>query len=411
MKCSIKGLRHTIKTKVQLPSSKSISNRVLVIQELCDGKFTINNLSRSEDTMLLKDALCKNGDWNAGLGGTTARFLLALASIKGESKIITGHDSLKKRPLADLVDALNKLGAQITYLENEGHFPVRVNGKITKGGVVNLKADVSSQYISALMLVAPKLEGGLKIILDGDVVSQPYLDMTRIVMQDFGIDVSFNNGVINIPSANYKPRNYFIETDWSAASYWYEIAALADEADIFLGNLVDSPLQGDRVIIDIMKKLGVESIVEDGGINLRKNSSSISGNFILEDLSSSPDLAPALIGSVAGMGLSADFLGLKNFRLKESDRAAALQRELYKFNVKTDFCGGSKFKVYSSELYQNRTLNINTYDDHRVALSLAPLALKAGEVIIEDPDVVKKSYPEFWNHLSNAGFDVSRHSE
>jgi 3-phosphoshikimate 1-carboxyvinyltransferase len=380
---------------------------VLIIKHLCGDDFKITNLSNADDTSLLASAINDNGGTqSAGLGGTTVRFLLALAALEGGGIVITGEPALQARPIADLVDALNSLGADIQYIDKKGHLPVKVKGKITTGKEIAIDASVSSQFVSALMLIAPALSGGLTIKLKGEVASQSYIEMTRIVMRDFGVETKFEDGVIAIPETTYAARDYYIETDWSAASYWYEIAALAESANIYLPGLVDSPLQGDRKIIDIMESLGVGTVFENTGVRIIKQQHDVNDIILNSNLSNSPDLGPALIATAAGLGITADFTGLKNFRLKECDRASALQRELYKFRVRTDFCGGSKFKVYSHDKLMPVDTMINTYHDHRIAMALAPLSLKSGTVLLDDFSVVSKSYPQYWDHLKEAGFEV-----
>ncbi len=396
-----------VRSEVVLPASKSISNRALIIQHLTEEDFVINNLSDADDTLRLRDALSSKSDlWHAGLGGTTARFLLALAAVKGKGKVIDGDPPLRKRPISVLADALTALGAELEFLGDPGCLPVRINETITAGGTLDVDTSVSSQFVSALMLIGPCLDGGLVLNFHNEVLSRSYLNMTAIVMKDFGADVSLEQDKVVIAGSGYTARDYFIEPDWSAASYWYEIAALSDEAEIRFPALVDTPLQGDCKVMEFMGALGVQTTIDDKGITIRKQSGSEPVSYLNQEMHDSPDLGPACIAASAALGITADFPGLKNFRIKESDRAYALQRELYKFRVRTDFCGGSKFKVYPHDGFDKREVSVKTYNDHRIALCLAPLAMKSGVITIEDADVVKKSYPDYWDDLKEAGFTL-----
>lgn len=397
----------SVNTEVTLPASKSISNRALMIRKLTGENFTINNLSDADDTKKLFDALETDEEvLYAGLGGTTARFLLAFAAIDGKGRVVDGDPVLRKRPVGALVEALRILGADVEYLGEHGFLPVRVKSTLSSGGKLEVDASVSSQFISALMLIGPCIEGGLTLKFSNEVLSRSYLNMTAIVMKDFGADVSLEHDKVTIKGTGYTGRDYFIEPDWSAASYWYEIAALSENAEIRIPALVDTPLQGDRKIMELMKALGVVTTIDERGVTIRKKQDSVPVHYWMEEMEDSPDLGPACIASSAALGITADFPGLRNFRIKESDRAYALQRELYKFRVRTDFCGGSKFKVYPHNGLDGREVTVKTYNDHRIAMCMAPLVLKAGSIVIEDADVVSKSYPLFWDDLQNAGFVI-----
>ena len=397
----------SVNTEVTLPASKSISNRALMIRKLTGENFTINNLSDADDTRRLFDALETDEEvLYAGLGGTTARFLLAFAAINGNGRVVDGDPVLRKRPVSTLVEALRTLGAEVEYLEEHGFLPVRVKATLSSGGVLDVDASVSSQFISALMLIGPCIDGGLTLKFSNDVLSRSYIVMTSIVMRDFGAEVNLEHDKVTIRGAGYSGREYFIEPDWSAASYWYEIAALSDETEIRFPALVDTPLQGDRKIMELMKALGVVTTIDGRGVTIRKKQDSVPVHYWMEEMEDSPDLGLACIAASAALGITADFPGLRNFRIKESDRAYALQRELYKFRVRTDFCGGSKFKVYPHSGLDGREVTVKTYNDHRIAMCMAPLVLKAGSIVIEDADVVSKSYPRFWDDLKKAGFVI-----
>jgi 3-phosphoshikimate 1-carboxyvinyltransferase len=257
------------------------------------------------------------------------------------------------------------------------------------------------------MLIAPMLSGGLQITLTGEVLSVPYINMTASVMQYFGASVFIEGNIIRIPEGNYEAKPIAIEPDWSAASYWYELVALSDGLEVVLPGLTQNSLQGDSIVAVYMNTLGVETLYENGGVRLRKRSNYALPGYFTADFSGCPDLAPATAVVCGANNITADLTGLKNFRLKESDRASALQRELYNFNVKTDFCGGSKFKIYAGSGVRMSRFAVKTYNDHRVAMCLSLLASKVEKVIISDPGVVSKSYPDFYNDIQAAGFEVN----
>ncbi len=397
--------KKSIKAEISLPASKSISNRVLIIRALCGDEFVIKNLSTAADTVQLNEILSSTSNTiDAGDGGTTLRFLLAYSCILGNEVEISASDSLKKRPVAELIDALRTLGAKIDYTETEGKLPVKISPSKLIGNSVILSGEISSQFISALMLVAPYISGGLKIEMTGEILSLPYILMTKSVMEYFGSVVDHSENIIFIHEGKYIGKEITIEPDWSAASYWYEIAALCDDAEILLRDLKPTSLQGDSAVVGMMEKLGVETKFIDEGALLTKKVNFKTPDYFSDDFSGCPDLGPAVTNTCAALNITADLTGLKNFRLKESDRAAALQRELYNMNIKTDFCGGSKFKVYAGSGIRQYPKPIKTYKDHRIAMAFAPLALKTGSVFIENPEVVNKSYPHFFEDLMRVGF-------
>lgn len=396
-----------IKGEVHLPASKSISNRVLIIKAICESDFMINNLSDASDTSTLKSLLDSgSAEINAGEGGTTLRFLLAYLSLKGDQVRVTASESLKNRPVSPLVEALRSLGADIVYDEEEGRLPVTLRKSKLTGHSVTISGEVSSQFISALMLIGPYVKGGLEINITGEILSLPYILMTRSVMQHFGADVSLTDQRIVVKEGSYLPHNITVEGDWSAASYWYEIAALSDECEILLKGLSPESLQGDSVVARLFEALGVHTRFEESGAVLTKQKKFVLPDYFVHDFSGCPDLGPAIAAATGALNVTADLNNLKNFRLKESDRAVAMQRELYNFSVKTDFCGGSRFKVYSGRGIRAWDRPVKTYNDHRVAMAFAPLCLKTGRVMIHEPHVVKKSYPGFWEELKSVGFTV-----
>jgi 3-phosphoshikimate 1-carboxyvinyltransferase len=392
---------------LKLPASKSISNRVLIIRALCNEKFKIYNLSDADDTRILDAVLNEPKEViNCGEGGTTLRFLLAYLALKGGTYKLEAGSSLTSRPLKPLLDILQQLGCSFDFHGETGKLPFTiVSAGLRKTGPVDVPGDISSQFVSALMLIGPYLENGISLRITGEVLSFPYIRMTAKVMEHFGVMVDVERDRIHVPSGKYIPANFTVEPDWSAATYWMEIAALRRGSEIFLQDLSFNTIQGDSSIVSVMKEMGVHCSETSGGMRI-EGSGKVSDHKLIADLGGSPDTAPALIAAAAGLNMTADFTELKNFRMKESDRAAAFQRELYNFNVNTDFCGGSKFKVYSGSGIKPSSRVVRTYHDHRIAMALAPVSLCAGPVMIDDPEVVSKSYPGFFSDLSQAGFTI-----
>lgn len=387
-----------------LPASKSISNRALIIRAISGAHFSITNLSKSGDTITL-ERLLKNPSAmvDAGEGGTTLRFLMAYLALRGDEVTLTAAPSLRSRPLSALITALQTLGAEIICHEEKGKLPLTIKaGKLT-GNKVTVAGDISSQFISALMLIAPALPGGLTIEMTGEILSVPYILMTISVMKHFGVEVRMENDRIDIPARSYRSADLTVEADWSAASYWYEAAALCQEAEIMLQGLSPVSPQGDAVIAKWMESLGVTTHPVNGGLMVRKTKEAAPASYFTADLSGTPDLGPALAATTGGLNITADLDNLKNFRLKESDRALSMQRGLYDLGVRTDFCGGSRFKVYGGDGIRFTQRTIRTYNDHRIAMAFAPLSLKTGSVFIDDPEVVKKSYPGFWEDWKSLG--------
>jgi len=398
---------NAINAEIKLPSSKSISNRVLIVHALGNLQSEIQNLSEANDTLQLEAALAsQDEEVNAGDGGTTLRFLMAYYCASGKEVILTASEAMRKRPVSLLVDSLRLLGASIEYIQEEGKLPVRISRSSLTGKKIEIDGAVSSQFISALMLIAPYIPGGITIEITGEMLSLPYIQMTQSVMQYFGAKVSFENTLIKVEEGKYTGKEISIEPDWSAASYWYEIAAVNTHAVISLPGLTGKSLQGDSAISNMMDQLGVKTEFNDAGATISNNALMTLPDYFSDDFSGCPDLGPAVAATCAALNIKADLFGLKNFRLKESDRAAALQRELYNMNVKTDFCGGSKFKLYPGDGLRKYLRPVKTYHDHRIAMTFAPLAIKTGMVIIDDCEVVNKSYPGFYSDLEKAGFFV-----
>jgi 3-phosphoshikimate 1-carboxyvinyltransferase len=386
-----------------LPASKSISNRVLVINALAGGKSNLHNLSDANDTRLMMRLIHSAEELiDIEDAGTTMRFLTAYFSLTNQPKILTGTARMQERPIGILVDALRSLGARIKYQKREGYPPLIIEGFETqKADMVQIRGDVSSQFISALMMVAPSLPKGLKIDLTGKVGSRPYIEMTARLMRDFGAECDVSEHSILVKPKPYATTRLSVESDWSAASYWFAFTALAENASINLPFLFEDSLQGDHAIQQIMTSLGV--ITErkvDGMLNLK---SAASGNEIRWDFTNCPDLAQTVAVVCAAKGIKGNFVGLESLRIKETDRIAALQTELKKIGANLLEHDHQWTLLPSSRLPALATFQ--TYHDHRMAMAFAPLATRM-DVVIQSPGVVKKSYPLFWKDLEDIGFEL-----
>ena len=409
MKYRIKAERRIIEGSILLPSSKSISNRVLIINALCDNPYPALNLSGSDDTLVLQKALNSNNNtFDVGHAGTAMRFLTAfLAKIVGEWEL-TGSERMKQRPIGILVDALNQLGARIEYREKPGYPPLKIFGSHLKGKTLELDGSISSQYISALLMIAPTIENGLTLKLTGKITSRPYIELTLKLMGKFGIQYEWKGNTIILPEQNYFPREYSVESDWSGASYWYQMMAMAEKGGLFLEKLQLSSLQGDAIVADWFEQFGVYSEQKPGGVLLTKTEEIRPGKSEI-DFIENPDLAQTFAALCVAKKVPFHFSGLKTLKIKETDRIAALQNELRKF-------GAILMEPAEGELAWDgiiaaneiqKTPLISTYHDHRMALAFAPLALVGNPVEIDDPQVVTKSYPLFWKDLGKAGFEIT----
>jgi 3-phosphoshikimate 1-carboxyvinyltransferase len=412
---------------VQLTGSKSECNRALVIEALSNGKVKVENISDAADTVTLQAVLRAKSEVteqsiqsdsrssllapatlapivNIGPAGTAMRFLTAYFAIQDDEVILTGSERMKQRPIGILVDALRQLGANIDYEEQDGFPPLRLKGGFTQlTNQINIKGNISSQYITALLLIAAKLPLGLELHIEGDLTSKPYVEMTLAMLQQAGIQHQWNDNVISIAHQEFAPTVLPVEPDWSAASYWYGIAALADEADLFLPGLTQYSMQGDSVITEIMANFGITSQFKNGGVHLQKEVKPIFRKIF--DLKECPDLAQTVIVVCAALSHEATFTGLETLKIKETDRVLALQNELAKIGVKL-IEKGQVYKLDCSEKHIPEKVFINTYEDHRMAMAFAPLALLIPEMEIEDAKVVEKSYPAFWTDLEKVGFEV-----
>ncbi|MBL7919740.1 MAG: 3-phosphoshikimate 1-carboxyvinyltransferase [Bacteroidia bacterium] len=411
----LKAPEHILNSTVQLSGSKSISNRLLILKQVLGLNTRLENISTSEDTQHLQKALQQIINRTAtsidiGHAGTDMRFLTAYLSITEGNWTLTGSDRMKQRPIGELVNALRLLGADISYLEKENFPPLKINGKKLKGGKIEIDGSISSQFISALLLIAPKFENGLELTLKNEIVSWPYILMTLDLLSEFGMKVSTVLNTINVLTTQNKKqetrnKTFFVESDWSAASYWYSLIALSKNGTVILNGLSKSSSQGDSVLPEIYKELGVSSHFKDDQLILTK-SKNITKHFIY-NFTNCPDLAQTVAVTCLGLGIKAELTGLKTLKIKETDRILALKNELEKFGAEVSVTENS-IGINDKRLrIQDTLVNINTYNDHRMAMSFAPLALVFGPLGINDPGVVAKSYPLFWEDLKSVGFSVN----
>jgi 3-phosphoshikimate 1-carboxyvinyltransferase len=394
-----------IEGKIDLASSKSESNRALIINALSGSKNELQRLANARDTETMQRLLKSDSDVLDVLdAGTTMRFLTAYTAISGHKKIITGSSRMKERPIKLLVDALRDLGASIEYLENEGFPPIQINGFDSKKGSnkIEIRGDVSSQYISALLLVSPSLPNGIELTLTGKIGSKPYIQMTLNQMTHFGAKYSWVGNVITVFPTSYHQNQYTIESDWSGASYWYSMVALAKEAKVELLGLREISSQGDSVLVQLMEKLGVKSTFTKDGVVLEKT---LHQDSIEWDFTHCPDIAQTISVICAAKGISAYLTGLESLRIKETDRIEAIKNELAKFGVPVEIEGDEAIKISNPKFVMQSAVAVATYKDHRMAMSYAPLAL-LNNVKIENPEVVIKSYPDFWRDLTDVGFEI-----
>lgn len=393
---------------ISLDGSKSISNRALIVLALAgaDPADWLDRLSTSKDTETLYGLLGHSGDtFDAGDAGTTFRFLTAYLALQPGVQILTGSARMRERPVGGLVDALRSIGADIGYLEKEGYPPLRIGPlkRRQNRAAVRVHAGTSSQFLSALLMIGPYLSGGLELVPEGRLVSRPYLEMTLQLMRYFGGQAGWRGDAVVVAPGPYRPKRFVIEADWSAASYWYALAALADEADLRLHGLFRDSWQGDSVVADMMQQFGVQTTVSGGALRLVKPRFSPAAHF-RQDFTDCPDIAQTLAVVCAGTGVTGLLSGLETLFIKETDRVSALRTELAKVGVFFDEqpAGSARFLVQGKANWEGIP-RFATYGDHRMAMSFAPLAL-LGPVGIEDPSVVAKSYPAFWEHLKQAGF-------
>ncbi|MGL4227471.1 MAG: 3-phosphoshikimate 1-carboxyvinyltransferase [Tannerellaceae bacterium] len=404
MKYRVTGI-DKIEGNIYLPASKSISNRALILDALSYSPYGIDNLSRCDDTDVMVKAFESDSNvFDIKAAGTAMRFLTAfLSKIIGEW-VITGTDRMKNRPIRILVDALNSIGARIEYMEKEGYPPLKIYGSALQGGEIELDGGVSSQYISALLMVAPTMEHGLVLRLKGNVISKPYIALTLSLMKRFGVDAEWNENTITIAPQTYKPIPFKVESDWSAASYWYQMAALAKEANVFLVGLESNSAQGDSKVATLFEQLGVQTNYEEGGVVLTKTG--MHCKRFEHDFVNEPDLAQTFVVTCCMLNVPFRFTGLQSLKIKETDRIEALKNELLKFGYKITDHEDSILEWNGERVDVTAVPVVKTYEDHRMAMAFAPIALLGETVWVDEPGVVSKSYPEYWDHLKQVGFNV-----
>ena len=406
-----------MKGTIRLPASKSISNRLLMIGALSGTNFPFGNLSEADDTVLLQKligsvqssvARKKVVELDAGNAGTVMRFLTAWLSMTPGKWVVAGSERMKERPIGILVDALNHLGASIDYLAKPGYPPLLIRGKELKGRELLIDPGVSSQFTSALLLIAPYLPDGLILTLKGSAVSAPYVKMTMKLMKSYGAMIREGKTRIHVQPGSYKPHDFTVEADWSAAAFWYEAAVLAEVVDIELLGLRADSIQGDSILPEVYRNFGIVTEFTQNGVRLTRLRKKNDGFYF--DFTDHPDIAQSVIAACAGMRIRGRFEGLKSLQIKETDRLRALKNEIAKLGIAVELSTQgdslSALEIKTSNTSFPGSLSFETYGDHRMAMALAPLALKCGTVKILNPDVVVKSYPHFWSDLQQVGFRV-----
>ena len=396
----------SLKGEIKISGSKSESNRLLILRAY-SSFFKIINLSDSDDTKTMLSAL-KSEDENIDIShaGTAMRFLTSYySSILNSSKILTGSARMKQRPISILVDALNKLGADIEYIENEGYPPIKLRGKLITNNTVSLPANVSSQYISSLMMLGISLKDGLKINLSTKMISLPYIKMTKILIERLGGKVVIqSNNIIIQPFLSQDISDQTVESDWSSVSYFYSLVALSNYSEITISTFFKKSIQGDSRIENIYRQFGVETSFRDNKIYLKKNNVKLPDTISI-NLEDNPDLAQTIIVTCLGLGIDCHLEGLQTLKIKETDRLLALKNEIKKFDV--DFIEVSDQSITLRNTSKLKSgVTVDTYNDHRMAMSFAPLSL-INPIIINNPEVVSKSYSNFWNDLKSVGFNIS----
>ncbi len=410
----LKNHKKSLNGYFKLTGSKSISNRLLIMKALSGSDVRFENLSKSEDTALLKFYLsfldtCANSRIamivDAKNAGTVMRFITAFAAIRQGKWLITGHERMKKRPIAPLVEALHELGANIEYTEEKGFPPIKLLGHQLQSTDITIDTRQSSQFVSALMMIAPYLSYGLTINYKEKPVSEAYIQMTARLMQQADIDVEMDSESVKVAPGEYHLKPAYIEPDWSSASYWYELVALSDDASIFLEGLKEDSCQGDRALADIFREFGVQTEFQSNGIRILKKGN-VSSEFKY-NFSNNPDIAPTVMVTCAALGIKGVFSGINHLRLKESDRIEGLTAELAKIDTRLTKSGQSYVLTPGRSIGSISEIEFDTYNDHRMAMSFAPLSLLIDTVRISNPGVVRKSYPGYWKDLNTLGISVS----
>ena len=396
-----------LKGKINISGSKSESNRLLILRAYT-SYFNILNISDSDDTKTVMDALeSNNEEINIGHAGTAMRFLTSFySSISNSKKILTGSSRMKNRPISLLVEALNELGCDIEYIDKIGYPPIKINGKLISNNTVSLPANISSQYISSLMMLGVSLENGLNIKLSTKITSLPYILMTKRIIERIGGSVQINSNYINIQQLKSKTiTDQNVESDWSSASYFFSLAALSNYSDITLSTFFKESIQGDSKLVEIYKKLGVETVFKENKIHLKKKKIKLPDKISI-NLKDNPDLAQTIVITCLGLGVDCNLTGLHTLKIKETDRLLALKKEIEKFDVDLVKITEESIQLRNSSNLKSEVC-IDTYNDHRMAMSFAPLSIIT-PIIINNPEVVTKSYSKFWNDLELLGFNISK---
>lgn len=399
----------TIHTEVALPASKSISNRMLMLRALCRGSLPeLHNVAECDDTSAMEAALGTDEEYvNIGAAGTAMRFMTAyFATCEGRTTVLDGSERMRRRPIKILVDALRSCGARISYAGEEGYPPLRIEGCRMHARSVSISGSVSSQYISAILMIAPVI-GCSRVELTGDVVSLPYIKMTLSMMRGMGVACSLEDNVVKIaPNSSYKPVEMTVESDWSAASYWYELAALFPSSRITLQGLEHDSVQGDSAVARLMSEFGVKTDYRPGKVTI---SSAPAPRGVVEmDLGENPDLAQTIVVTACLAGRHFVISGLKTLKIKETDRIEALRAELRKLGYVLSVSGDVSLEWHGERCDPEPNPRIATYADHRMAMAFAPAAILFPGIVVEDAEVVSKSYPHFWDHLEGSGFKIER---
>ncbi len=399
-----------LNTIITLPASKSISNRALIINALSGNESPLTNVSDCDDTRVMIYAL-RNlpPEIDIMAAGTAMRFLTAYLSVTSGTHLITGTERMRHRPIGVLVDALRQLGADVEYMGQEGFPPLCITGSALTGGELELPGNVSSQYVSALLMIAPTMQQGLHLRLTGEIISRPYIDMTLSIMRTYGASVQWvNDNCLYVAPQPYVPVPYVIENDWSAASYWYQMVALSHDpnATVVLPGLFKYSTQGDSQISNIFLSLGVKTEFSSQGIRLTKTDAVVPRLDL--DMVQQPDLAQTVVATCLSLGVHFHLTGLQSLRIKETDRIAALEREFAKLGFVVCDCNDSEMMWAGERCEIQQDAILDTYDDHRMAMAMAPCVLRLGALCINNPQVVSKSYPHFWRDLFAAGYEIRK---
>lgn len=397
-----------IEGEIDLPASKSISNRVLLLNALCATPGRLSNLAQCDDTDAVLSALAQPdaSEVNIGAAGTAMRFLTAyFATREGREVVIDGTERMRQRPIGVLVDALRQLGADIEYVEAEGYPPLKITGTRLHGGALTVSGSVSSQYITAILLIAPVI-GGITLTIEGEIMSRPYIDMTLALMDRYGVKAEWRENVIHVPAGEYTALDFTVEADWSAASYWWAMQAIVPQSRITLKGLEPQSLQGDSRIAELMSQMGVMGNWCGRYLDLRSNGGVGCCCSTFADLSGTPDIAQTLVVMLCLMGRPFRITGLRTLRIKETDRLEALRTELRKLGYVVKVEGDDAISWHFETTAAEASPHICTYHDHRMAMAFAPAAIRFPGLIIDDAQVVSKSYPLFWEHLRQAGFKI-----